>query len=242
MAKKDSYWFRHDSSAGRALKMSKMAFKYGHWGKGIYWDVIEVLRERPEYKHESSIESLKLLADIIRCKNTKKFIRWFSLCVENELFTEENGYFYSEVLSENMEKWETKKSNGGGAKRKRNGSETEAKAEDKIIEDNKTKHIISHNIKEEVLNPITYEDVEKEVLNSGIWIEATAIEYKQDVSFVEKKLREFLKDVKLRGDYEKGLKEVKKYFINWLKIQIQNGKSTKPSSAAIITAGKKWDD
>lgn len=93
---------------------------------------------------------------------------------------------------------------------------------------------------ENSVNPNTYPELEKEILSSGIWIEQTAMEYKLTIPFVENKLREFLKDVKLRGDAEKGLKEVKKYFINWLKQQVKNGKSTESGSTAVITAGKKW--
>ncbi|HRG36912.1 MAG TPA: DUF4373 domain-containing protein [Bacteroidia bacterium] len=239
--KKDSYWFRHDSTAGRALKMRKMAHRFGHWGKGIYWDVIEILRDQNEYKYESNDDSLRLLADLIGCKDVNKFILWFNECLKVELFkNQEDGCFYSEILSKNMMKWEQKKNNGSQPKNKRNGSETEAKQKDKIIEDKITKHITEHNSKEEGLNPTNYNDLEKEILNSGIWIEETAIQYKLEVPFVENKLREFLKDVKLRGDAEKGLKEVKKYFINWLKIQIKNGKSIESGSTAIITPGKSW--
>lgn len=245
--KKDSYWFRHDSTAGRALKMRKMAHRFGHGGKGIYWDVIEILRDQNEYKYESNDDSLKLLADLIGCKDVNKFISWFNECLKVELFkNQEDGCFYSEILSKNMMKWEAKKNNGSQPKNKRNGSETEATTKDKIIEhnteDKKTEHITKHNSKEEVLNPTNFNDLEKEILNSGIWIEETAIEYKQSVEFVEKKLREFLKDVKLRGDAEKGLKEVKKYFINWLKIEIKNGKSTTPNATSLINPAKKWDD
>ena len=47
---KDSYWFKHDSTAGRGLKMRKMAHIYSHWGKGIYWDVVEILRDQDCYR------------------------------------------------------------------------------------------------------------------------------------------------------------------------------------------------
>lgn len=145
-SKKDSYWFRHDATAGRALKMRKMAFKFDHWGKGVYWDVIEILRDQSGYRYESNEESLTLLADLIGCKDAEKFTKWFNECLSVELFKEKDGFFYSEILSKNMVKWETKKKNGS-AKKKRKGSEKEAKGEDKIrldkiTEDNRTEYDI----------------------------------------------------------------------------------------------------
>ena len=67
--KKDSYWFRHDSSAGRGLKLRKIQYLYGHWGKGIYWDVVEILRDSARYTHSADELALKILADIIGGKD-----------------------------------------------------------------------------------------------------------------------------------------------------------------------------
>lgn len=132
---KDSYWFKHDSTAGRGTRMRKMAFIYGHWGKGIYWDVIEILRDQSDYKFELDNESLRLLADLIGCKDEQKFINWFNDCVRLDLLQVSDNYFYSQVLCENMGVWESKKTNGSKAKSKRNESEIEAKTKHKIIED-----------------------------------------------------------------------------------------------------------
>lgn len=132
---KDSYWFKHDSTAGRGTRMRKMAFIYGHWGKGIYWDVIEILRDQSDYKFELDNESLRLLADLIGCKDEQKFINWFNDCVRLDLLQVSDNYFYSQVLCENMGVWESKKTNGSKAKVKRNESEIEAKSKHKIIED-----------------------------------------------------------------------------------------------------------
>jgi len=132
---KDSYWFKHDSTAGRGTRMRKMAFIYGHWGKGIYWDVIEILRDQSGYKFELDDESLRLLADLIGCKDEAKFINWFNDCLRLDLLQTDENHFFSLVLLENMGVWETKKGNGSKAKSKRNESETEAKPKHKIIED-----------------------------------------------------------------------------------------------------------
>lgn len=114
---KDSYWFRHDSTSGRDLKMRKIQHIYSHWGKGIYWDVMEVLREQDGYKYECDESSLQTLCDIIGCKDEIKFMNWFNDCVKELLFTKDSNYFFSKTLIDNMTKWEISKNNGSGGGR-----------------------------------------------------------------------------------------------------------------------------
>ena len=136
MSKKDSYWFKHDSTAGRALKMRKMAHIHKHWGKGIYWDVIEVLREQSGYTFDYDDTSLQMLSDLIGCKDDAKFITWMRDCVQIGLFEVAEDKFFSAILCENMEVWEKQKRNGSQpkAKPKPNGSIIEEES----IEEKKT--------------------------------------------------------------------------------------------------------
>jgi len=134
MSKKDSYWFKHDSSAGRALKMRKMSHIHGHWGKGVYWDVIEVLREQAGYAFDYDDSSLQMLSDLIGCKDEARFITWMRDCIKIGLLYKEGNKFFSSILRENMEVWEKQKRNGSQpkAKRKPNGSiRVEESIEDK---------------------------------------------------------------------------------------------------------------
>ena len=151
---KDSYWFRHDSTAGRGLRMRKIAHIYGHWGKGVYWDVIEILRDQTDYRFKKDESSLQLLADLIGVKDEHKFINWFNDCVNINLLTTDEDTFFSEVLLQNMGLWEQHKNAGiqSGIKRiKRKLNETPTKVPTKVptkrqhnrieqnrIEDNKT--------------------------------------------------------------------------------------------------------
>ena len=116
---KDSFWFRHDTTAGRGLRLRKIQHIYTHWGKGIYWDVIEILREQQGYFHPSDEGSLQLLSSLIGCQEPQKFLNWFKDCVRLDLLQEKDGVFFSSVLNENMRKWEIKKRNPSGS-----GSET----------------------------------------------------------------------------------------------------------------------
>lgn len=118
---KDAYWFRHDSTAGRGLRLKKLQHKYGHWGKGVYWDIIEVLREQSGYKYEVDEVGLQMLCELIGVKDLEKFNEFFAFCCDLKLFRKKNGFFSSETLIKNMKKWESSKSNGskGGRPKKK---------------------------------------------------------------------------------------------------------------------------
>ena len=117
---KDSYWFRHDSTSGRGMRIRKIQHLYGHEGKGIYWDVIEVLREQENYSYPSDESSLQMLSDLIGFKDPIRFENWFKDCIKIGLFVIKNEKFHSEVLSHNMIKWETTKQAGIQSGKSRN--------------------------------------------------------------------------------------------------------------------------
>jgi len=146
---KDSYWFRHDSSAGRTLRMRKMSHIYGHEGKGMYWDVVEVLRDQDGYQFNSDDSSLNLLADLIGCKDEIRFCNWFKDCLKLGLFEDDGTNFICPALTENMEMWETKKANGSkGGRPKKTESKPKAKPKPKANQKhNRTEqNIIEQNI------------------------------------------------------------------------------------------------
>lgn len=123
MAKKDSYWFRHDTNAGRGIKIRKIQHIHGHWGKGIYWDVVEILREQTGYEYPCDEASLRLLCDLIGCKEFDRFIGWFNDSVKVDLLrkneviaTSESGVnsvnFTSPGLMKSMKYHEKQRANG----------------------------------------------------------------------------------------------------------------------------------
>lgn len=124
---KDSYWFRHDSTAGRGLKFRKLQHIYGHEGKGIYWDVIEILREQEKYEYECDSSSLQMLCDIIGHKDVTRFMNWFNECVRLELLVKTDTKFFSPALTESMVFWEKQRKNGKQGGRNPDVSQIEAK-------------------------------------------------------------------------------------------------------------------
>ncbi len=47
---KDAFWFRHDANARRDSKIMGLRAKYGWAGYGLWWAIVEILRESPGYR------------------------------------------------------------------------------------------------------------------------------------------------------------------------------------------------
>lgn len=101
MPTKDAYYFSHDSNARNDLKMVKLRRVMGLEGYGIFWCIIEILRETNEYK--LSISSLDDIAfDLgITVDKLKAVINDF------ELFSIEDSQFYSKRLMQSMTEYKS---------------------------------------------------------------------------------------------------------------------------------------
>jgi hypothetical protein len=222
MAEKDSYWFRHDSTAGRGLKMRKMAHIYKHWGKGIYWDVVEILRDQKEYKFESDESSLQLLCDLIGCKDEVRFISWFNDSLNLGLFELDGKYFFNPPLRKNMIRWEASKNNGS------KGGRPIKKPKNNLINNlngNLNETIIEQYSIEESINNIYNKFVDE--VKSGNHAQAIEQWYMR-LKIKEGSLTPLLKDFKgqliIEGKAHKNINELKKHFNNWLNKQEEVGR------------------
>ena len=64
---KDAFYFPHDSNARMDNKILDMRAKYGAEGYGLYWMLVEILREQPEYKYPLGKFSFRSLAMQMNC-------------------------------------------------------------------------------------------------------------------------------------------------------------------------------
>lgn len=94
---KQSYYFSHDSNARNDKNIIKLRRKLGMEGYGIYWCIIEILREEANHKMQLSRiddiafqigSSVDMVNDVIN---------------SYQLFKIENDIFYSESLIRRME-------------------------------------------------------------------------------------------------------------------------------------------
>lgn len=190
--KKNSYWFRHDASAGRGIRLRKIQHIYGHWGKGIYWDVVELLRDQSGYQYPCDESALQLLCSLIGCNDFPKFMCWFNDCIKVDLlrknkgiedsngsqkadFNEENkgidstqnqggSYnFYCPALSENMHFIEKQRENG----KKGGRPELEIQFENKGINPNETQTKANPNPNPNPEITITDRHTDRQTLSSS---------------------------------------------------------------------------
>lgn len=97
MAKKDTYYFSHDCNARRDDKIIALRIKYKWEGYGLFWAIIEHLRESDNYE---CVRDYNIIAYDLRVGSEiiKSIIEDFGLFS----FTEDGKRFYSERLKRNM--------------------------------------------------------------------------------------------------------------------------------------------
>lgn len=96
-------YFSHDSNARNDDKIIALRMKYGWEGYGIYWAIIEKLRDASGYMcvKDYNVIAFDLRADAAKIKS---IIEEFGLFV----FTEDGKYLYSESLMRRMEQKDEK--------------------------------------------------------------------------------------------------------------------------------------
>ena len=100
----DAYWFSHDSNARDDQRCVMLIEQLGLEGYGIYWILIETLRDQPQYRYP-----LVLLPSLARRYNTTA--EKMRVVVGNYgLFTvTEDEFFLSPALCRRMVRWDEKR-------------------------------------------------------------------------------------------------------------------------------------
>lgn len=109
---KDTYYFSHDSNALSDPKILSMRCDYGLEGYGLYWAIIEMLRNETTYK--LSLDKTTYRAIQMQTHTKISVEKYIKDCIEeyressqgNGLFNTDNTYFWSESLLSRMSKME----------------------------------------------------------------------------------------------------------------------------------------
>lgn len=92
---KDAYYFSHDANAQNDPNIVKLLFKHGWSGYGLYWAIIEKLRNEPEYIMDTDYDmiayALRTNSDLIE-----------SIIGDFNLFVIEKECFHSPSLKRRM--------------------------------------------------------------------------------------------------------------------------------------------
>ena len=94
---KDAFYFPHDSNANSDPKMMMLIEQLGLEGYGIYWVLIEILRDQPDFRYP-----IKLLSALARRFNTTSE-KMKAVVLGYGLFkVDEHDFFLSESLTRRM--------------------------------------------------------------------------------------------------------------------------------------------
>jgi len=225
--KEDALWFKHESTSGKSLKIRKLQRLYGHWGKGIYWDVCEFLLEQVNFEFVCDESSLQVISDMIGCNDDIKFLSWYRDCINLGLLESDGKVFYSPALLKRLGKLMTSRENGckGGRPKKPNNNLNETKEEP-----NNNQIITYHNHTKSNTNTKNIfidGDEEKrekskilwsELVNSKMWFDSIIKNNCTTKEHLIDRLKEFWTIANyLENPDKKESKDIKTHFANWLK-------------------------
>lgn len=142
---KDAYYFSHDSNARSDENILRLRVKYGWEGYGLYWAIVEILRESSDGRY-----CIKNIPSLNIALNTEKYPENFlhnfiNDCIEFELFTLKADKFYSNRLLRTIARFKEissirsanakQKQSKGGAKSDRKGKKIKEKETKQPFED-----------------------------------------------------------------------------------------------------------
>ena len=240
---KEAFYFSHDSNARHDPKIIKLRMKLGWEGYGIYWGLIEILRDQKEYMMRLDYESISFALHT-DCEAIKSIINDF------DLFKVNDEFFYSESLLERMKikdaksitgkkaaniRWEKEKTTEKNAKSMQTHSDSNADAMQSqsipnAIKESKVKESKNNTVIN--VNEI-HETVITNLAKSEIWIEVTAKNAKREIHEIKLLLNEFKDDCIVRDNLKENESEAKNHFANWLlkKSQADKVNELKPKYA-----------
>ena len=241
---KATNYFSHDSNARNDDKLLSLRMHKGAAGYGVYFMLLERLREEADYM---SVKDYNVLAFDLRvdAQLIKSVVEDFGLFV----FTEDGKYFYSEsfnrrmsakdatrkLLSEagrkgNEKRWGTDASSGGDT----NSSGGDSLPTKKVSQQSKVKKSKEKDI--DVVN--TEKDaLSQEILKlkqSQYWMENVAMRFHLTTGQVEEHLEAFGLDCRSRGtSSHTSIQDAQRHFNDWLRIQLKmqnNGTEKQPAA------------
>lgn len=132
---KEAYYFSHDSNARHDPKILALRSEYGIEGYGIYWVIVEMLREANEYKLPTKAYIWNAIAMQVQSKDYAKedAKRFVEFCInECELFESDEQFFWSKSLLNRMDKKnDVSKKRSEAAKKRWQKSDNGAVSEEK---------------------------------------------------------------------------------------------------------------
>lgn len=247
-------YFPHDSNARNSDKLIPLRIKKGTEGYGVYFMILERLREEPDY---TSIKDYNTLAFDFRVGSdlVKSVVEEFGLFQ----FTEDGKRFYSEGFTARMQKKDEKSNKARGAARKRwenkqthgkpdaNALQTQGETDASKGKETKLKENIEEispdgDIKKSTLPngyssddvPIPLSECRSELYGDIAWMETICMNNYIPPEKHQEKLGEFFRKLENEKIDYKSVRDALQHYSNWLKIELKkehgNGQTVKSSN------------
>lgn len=101
---KDAYWFKHDSNAKDDPKCVMLIEQLGLEGYGIYWVLVETLRDQPGYRYP-----LALVPALARRYNTTAQKMKTAITAYGLFESDDENFFFSNSLCDRMAVYDAKR-------------------------------------------------------------------------------------------------------------------------------------
>lgn len=246
MAKENEHlsrYFPHSSNARNTDKLINLRMQCKAAGYGVYFMILERLREEPEYM---SVKDYNMIAFDLRVDASliKSVVEDFGLFV----FTEDGKYFYSESFKQRMEIMDSKSKKLSEAGKK--GNEKRWGKKDEIIatQSPPDSHPIqkASQIKENKINKnnnppynppgdssevfysesvLSLSELREIISTDDQWKDAIGMRYKIDIQSVNTWIETFFQHLNCSGETLKSLKDFKHHFTSWLSIQLSKNQN-----------------
>lgn len=188
---KDAYYFSHDSNAHKDPKVLKLRSKHGWEGYGIYWAIVETLREQNDYKW---LANDKQLLSFSFANGDEVVNQVIDTCLEVGLLVDDGEYIYSESLSRRMkmkdeisEKRRIAGRKGGSSKSKANAKQNESnKSKEKESKEKETKNKYAEYVSllpseyEKLIEQFGEQGTKDRIENLNLYKGSTGKKYKSD--------------------------------------------------------------
>jgi len=183
----------------------------GWEGYGLFWGLIELLRNQPDYRMQKHYMSIAFAL-----QTDQKKIE--SIVNDFDLFATDQEFFWSESLMKRMELKEEKSEKMRNAANKRWNKDSDAKAMQKhSISNAQAMQLKESKVKESKINVESHNQIFRELWTSTIWLEGIAMKNKVTTKEVQDHLNEFRTECILKDELKVSEKDAKEHFINWIK-------------------------